>query len=447
MRQLTIITLILITASSFSQDLEIITPDNSVVKVKILDDKAKKQLLTEFNGLQDNELRKKLTARTYRLSDSRFIVEFYDRQAIVVDNLNDLKKLNQVTFVKNMVWNLKKNISYKIELPYETGVEIVKKEKPKRLPEFKSELPKYSTFEVYQLPTNQILFVYKSDLSKYSTIYRDIKTLSSENSTVNEQYYGRYDEENPMRLLASGDDLSDYEPNEHLVYPKYVKQIIQSHKLSLVEQNVVVAMDFYGNLYLSEKGYYVLIDEENQKNGAGDKMSILTLRIYPNLEDVRVAQNEYKEFKNKTPQSQHFYQEVSDKYGEHFPEHVPSLIDSLPIILNFDREQLTLDDPGLEIIDEALKWNGTNFSLFDKWFPCVLAYYGQFFITHKSKGKWTVKFDNENRVWIPEILLDDNTSAFDSNDFYKSMYEGPIPMKWAGDFDQYRKDWRKKNSR
>jgi hypothetical protein len=443
MRQLLTIILTLITLDSFSQDFEIITSDKSFVKVKILDDKTKRQLLTEFNWIQENDLRKKLTARTYRLSDNRLIIEFYDRQGIIVNNLEDFKKLEDVTFVKNTVWNLKKNISYKIELPYEEGVEIVKKEKPKRLPEFKSELPQYSNFEVYQLSTNQILFVYKSDLSKYSAIYRDIKTLSSENSTVNEQYYGLHDEEHPMNLLASGDDLSDYEPNEHLVYPKFVKRIIQSHKLSLIEQNVFVDNNlFYGNLYSSEKGYFVMIDEENQKNGAGDKMGILTLRIYPTLEKVRIAQKKYEQFKNKTPQPEHFYQEVSDKYGEHFPEHVLSLIDSLPIILNFDKEQLTLDDKGLEIIDEALKWNGTNFSLFDKWFPCVLAYYGQFFIAHKSKGKWTVKFDSENKVWIPEILLDDNTSAFDSNDFYKSMYEGSIPMKWAGDFDQHRKKWR-----
>ncbi|UXE68699.1 MAG: hypothetical protein KA713_09070 [Chryseotalea sp. WA131a] len=114
----------------------------------------------------------------------------------------------------------------------------------------------------------------------------------------------------------------------------------------------------------------------------------------------------------------------------------------MPIVLNFDKEQLTLDEGGIEIIDEALKWNGTNFSLFESWFPSALAYYGQFFITNKNEGKWTVKFNNENKVWIPEVLLNDNTSAFDSNDFYKSMYEEPIPMKWAGDFDQSRKKWK-----
>jgi hypothetical protein len=442
MRQLLIIILTLITVDTFSQEFEVITSDKSQVKVKIIDDSKKQQLLTEFEGVQDNDLRKRLTARTFRLSDNRLIVEFYDKQAIIVDNLADFKRLEKVTFVKNIVWNLKKNISYKIDLPFDTGTEIVKTEKPKQLTQFKSDLPQYWNFEVYQLPTNQILFIYQSESEKLATLYRDLKTLASENSSISEQHYS-YDDEYLMQQLAKGDSLSDYEPNEHLVYPKYVKQIIKNHKLKLIEQKVFVN-DFYGNLYSSENGYHVLIDEENQKNGAGDKMPILTLRIYSTLDEVRDAQKRYEQFKLdfKPGQSEHFYQQLSNKYGDQFPQHVASLIDSLPIVLNFDKEQLTMDEGGIEISDEALKWNGTNFSLFESWFPSALAYYGQFFITNKNEGKWTVKFDSENKVWIPEVLLNDNTSAFDSNDFYKSMYEGPIPMKWAGDFDQSRKKWK-----
>lgn len=432
----------MVTIDSFSQELEVITSDKSIVNIRLLDEKTKQQFLADLNGHQDNGLRKKWTARTHRLSDNKFIIEFYDRQAIIVNNLIDLKKLDEVTFVKNTVWNLKKNISYKIELPFEKGAEIVKKEQPKRLTEFKSELPKYIDFEVYQLQTSQILFIYKSDTEKYTAIYRDLKTLASENSTINEQHYGSTDDEHLMKRLANGDDLSDYEPNEHSVYPKYLKQILQNHKLNLIEQNVFVANDFYCNLYSSEKGYYVLIEEENQKNRAGNKMLILTLRIYQTLDEVRTAQKRYEQLKHEAGQSQHFYQQVSDKYGKQFPDYVPSLIDSLPGILNFDKEQLTLDEKGREIIDEALKWNGTNFNLFDRWFPSVLAYYGQFFIANKNEGKWTMNFDNEHKVWIPELSLNDSTIAFDSNDFYKSMYEGPIPMKWAGDFDQSRKKWR-----
>jgi hypothetical protein len=443
MRQLLTILLTLIAVNTFSQGFEVITSHKSIIKTKILDDKSKEQLLKAFNGVQDNGLRKKLTARTFKLSDGRIIIEFYDRQGIVVENLDDFQKLNEVTFVKNTVWNLRKNISYKIVLTYEKGREIVNKEKPTRLTKFKSDQPEYYDFEVYELATDQILFIYKSESEKYSTIYRDVKTLASENETINEQYYGFDDDEYLMKRLSHGDDLSDYDPNEHLVYPKYLDKILHSHKLTLMEKNVFVH-EFYGNLYSSEKGYYVLIDDENQKNGAGNKIAILTIRIYPTIAEVRRAQRKFEQFRHEAGQSQHFYQQLSDRYGNHFPEHVPLLIDSLPILLNFDKEQLTFDEKGIQIIDEALKWNGTNFNLFDSWFPSVLAYYGQFFITNKKEGKWIVKFDTEHNVWIPEILLNDNSSAFDSNDFYKSMYEGPIPMKWAGDFDQTNKKWKSK---
>ncbi|MFM7857369.1 MAG: hypothetical protein ACKO96_36985, partial [Flammeovirgaceae bacterium] len=394
MRQLLIIILTLITVDTFSQEFEVITSDKSQIKVKVIDDKKKQQLLTEFQGVQSNDLRKRFTARTFLLSDNRLIIEFYDKQAIVISNLADFKKLEEVTFVKNIVWNLKKNISYKIELPFDKGTDIVKNEKPNQLTEFKSDLPQYWNFEVYQLPTNQILFIYKSESEKHATIYRDLKTLASENSSISEKYYA-YDDEYLMQQLAKGDSLSDYEPNEHLVYPKYVKQIIKNHKLKLIEQRIF-NNDFYGNLYSSENGYYVLIDEENQKNGAGDKMPILNLRIYSALDEVRDAQKRYEQFKRdfKPRQSEHFYQQLSNRYGDQFPQHVVPLIDSLPIVLNFDKDQLTLDEGGIEIIDEALKWNGTNFSLFESWFPSALAYYGQFFITNKNEGKWTVKFDS-----------------------------------------------------
>src|SRR6476620_1710901 len=139
MRQLLIIILILMTVDTFPQEYKVIISDKTHVNVKIIDDKTKQQLLKESQGIQDNELRKKLTARTFRLSDNRLVVEFYDKQAIVVNNLADFKRLEEVTFVKNVVWNLKKNISYKIGLSYEQGAEIVKAERPKRLTQFKSE--------------------------------------------------------------------------------------------------------------------------------------------------------------------------------------------------------------------------------------------------------------------------------------------------------------------
>ena len=434
MRKLLLIILALTTLNCYSQKLDITTLDKSKVFTSILDSAAKLDLLTKFNGRQDNSIRKKWTARTFQLSDGRILIEFYDKQALLINSLEDFKKLGQIRFVKNTVDFLKKNISYKIELTFEKGKQLIDTEKPKQLTQFKSDLPEYFDYQVYELNTGQILFLDKSENFKTATIYPDLKTLSSDNSTIQEQVYGSKDDQYLMKKLASGDRLADYEVNDHLIYPKYLKDLIKNHKLTLVEQRVYVS-DFFGNLYKSENGYYILINEVNQKNGAGNKMRILSLRIYDNIEQVRQAENKYEEFKNKSVTSEHFYQKISNEYGEKFPEFISQIIDSLPTLLNFDKEQLSFDSTGMDLIDEALKWNGSNYKLFDDWFPSVLAYYGQCYISEKKDGKWTMYFDKENNVWIPEVILKDGSPAWDWIDFYKGLYEGPIPIRWAGDWD------------
>ncbi|MGV3656603.1 MAG: hypothetical protein ACO1NX_01565 [Chitinophagaceae bacterium] len=112
------------------------------------------------------------------------------------------------------------------------------------------------------------------------------------------------------------------------------------------------------------------------------------------------------------------------------------------MLLNFDKEQLSFDEAGIELIDEALKWNGTNYKLFDTWFPSVLAYYGQFYIMNKGDGQWTAKRDEDYNLWVPQVVLSDKTIAFDMRVFYKDIYEGPIPLKWAGDYDGHLKKMR-----
>jgi hypothetical protein len=443
MRQTLLIIFTLTTLNSFSQTLDITTLDKSKAVVKLLDSKSKSEILTQFNGRQDYTLHKKWTARTFLLSDGKVLVEFYDKQALLIDNIEQLKKIEEVRFVKNTIDFLKKNISYKIELSFEKGKQIIEVEKPKRLTQYKSDMPEWYDFEVYELNTGQILFLDKSGNFKAAAIFPDIKTLASEKTSVLETAYGSDDDEHLMKVLASGDRLSDYDANDHLFYPKYLKDLIKNHKLILVEQKVYVS-DFFGNLYKSENGYYIIVDEVNQKNGAGNKMQILSLRIYETLQQVRDAQTKYEAFKNVGVTSEHFYQKISDKYGEKFPEFVPQLIDTLPSILNFDKEQLSFDSLGIDLVDEALKWNGTDYKLFDTWFPPILAYYGQSYIATKKEGKWAMFFDKEDKVWIPEIILNDGFSAWDWRNFYKDLYEGPIPLKWAGDWDGNMRKWRNK---
>lgn len=441
MRQALLIIFTLVALNSFSQKLDITTIDKSKVSATLLDSAAKSQLLTQFNGRQDNTLRKKWTARTFVLSDRKILVEFYDKNAVLIDNIEQFKKTEGVRFVKNTIWNLKKNISYKIELTFEKGKQIIDSENPKRLAQYKSDLPQWHDFEVYKLNSGQILFLDKSENLRAAAIFPDIKTLASENTSVLEEEYGSQDDEHLMKKLASGDRLLDYEEDFYLIYPKYLKDLLINHKLTLAEQKVYVS-DFFGNLYKSENGYYILVDEVNQKNGAGNKMQILSLRIYETLKQVKEAQAKYEVFKNKGVTSEHFYQQISDKYAEKFPMFVPQLIDILPSILNFDKEQLSFDSLGIDLVDEALKWNGANYKLFDTWFPSILAYYGQCYIADKQDGKWTTYFDKEDKVWIPEVKLNDGSSAWDWRDFYKDLSEGPIPLRWTGDWDGSRKKMR-----
>ncbi len=327
MRQLLLTIFTLATINSFNQKLEITTLDKSRITTTLVDSTSRANTLTKFNGKQDNSIRKKWTARTYKLSDGRILIEFYDKQAALVDNVEQFHKLERVRFVKNTVDFLKKNISYKIELTYDEVKHIMEIEKPVRLTRYERDLSGWSNFEVYQLNTRQILVFKKSENFEAAAIFPDIKTLASEKSSVQEVEYGSDDDEHLMKILASGDRLSDYDVNDHLIYPKYLKDLIKNHKLSLVEQKVYVS-DFFGNLYKSENGYYILVDEVKQKNGAGNKMQILSLRIYDNLEQVREAEKKYKEFKNKPFTSEHFYQKISDEYGQTFPDFIPQLVSS-----------------------------------------------------------------------------------------------------------------------
>jgi len=436
MKRLFLIIFSLISINTYAQNLTIVTADKSNVSVALLDSASKSKMIMQFDGKQDNALRKKWTSRTFRLSDGKILVEFYNKQAVLIDNLADFNTLRSVRFVINTLKFLKKNISYKIDLDYQKGIEIIQNEKPMRLGKLKSVMPEFFDFEVYEMKTGQILYLDKSNNSKSATIYPDLKTLSSDNSSIAEQVYGSDDEEYLMKKLAAGDALPDYEPGSQLVYPKYLKDIIRSHKLKLFEQNIYVS-DFYGNLYQSANGYYMLIDEVNQKNGAGNQMKILSLYIYPSLQQVRDAQNRYKTFKEKGIYSEHFYQKVSDKYGQRFPDFVDQLIESMPGLLNLDKEQLSLDSAGISLVDEALKWNSINDDFLDKCFPALVAYYGQCYILNKKNAKWSMLFDKDGNVWIPMVKLKDGSNAWDWHHFYKDLYEGPIPLTWAGNWDGY----------
>ena len=435
------IILTFLSLTAMSQKMIIITLDNSKIDVSIVSETEKQKLIDSLDGKQDNTLRKQWTARTYRLSDNSILIEFYDKQAVLINNIEGFDRLQEVRFIKTHIWFLKKNISYKIEISYEKGKELVHTLNPKKLDQFKSELLDFASIEVYELSTGQLLFLSTTTNSRSAVIYENIKALASESDDVLNQYYG--DMEKSSMRFVKGDPLLDYETREHLVYPNDLQLIIQNHKLALLERKVYVE-HFYGNLYKSENGYYILIDEVNQKSGAGNKKLILTARVYESIEDVRGAQAKYEKFKNEKVRSEHFYQKISDRYGKEFPLHTKELIDSLPIVLNFDKEQLTFDDVGMTIVDEAIHWNHSNYSLFDVWYPSVLAYYGECYMTKAKDAKWEVKKEKDYNVWTPHLILSTKEEAFDVYDFFKSLSEWPIPIKLAGDWDGWTKEMRKR---
>jgi hypothetical protein len=440
MRIIHLILLISVPIETFSQKIIITTPDNAKVEVTIASDSVKQRIINDFNGIRDNSLRKQWTARTYRLSDNKILLEFYDKQAAIIGSLSDFEKIKEVRFIKTYIDFLKKNVTYKIEIVYKKGKEIIASLNLKPLEKYKKELHEFTSFEVYELPAGQFLFLYTIHNTQAAAIYENIKALASECGDVLNQYYGGI--ENSSKKFINGDPLFDYETDGHLVYPKDVTAIIQNHKLTLLETKVYVK-DFYGNLYKSEKGYYILVDEINQKNGAGNKMLILTARVYESLEDVRKAQARYKKNREKEVRSEHFYQKISDRYGKDFPNYTQRLIDSLPLVLNFDQTQLTFDSTGMEIVDEAIHWIHSDYKSFNKWYPSVLAYYGQCYMSDKKDGKWIVVKEDEYNVLTPHLILANMEDAFDVYDFYKDLSEWPISIKEAGDWDGWQKEMRK----
>jgi len=433
------ILLIFLSLATAAQKITITTLDKHTFDVDIVSDSAKRKLIQEFHGKQDNTIRKRWTARTYRLSDNRILLEFYDGQAALVKNADDFEHLHGVRFAKNYIDFLKKNITYKIEIPLQKAIELSKS--AKRISDLKPDIPEYFDFEVYQMQTGQILFINKSRYDKSATVYENMKGLCSDNNDILSQYYQGM--EAWTKKLISGDPLFDYDLDELIVYPKDIPALIKNHHLTLVESKVYVA-DFYGNLYKSDQGYYILIDEINQKNGSGNKMRILDVRIYEKIQDVRAAQTKYQKFKNEGVKSESFYQRISDMYGKDFPLYTKRLIDTLPYILNFDKEQLSFDSVGMSIVDEAIHWHHSNYKLFDTWFPGVLAYYGQCYMRDKKDGKWVVKKEKEYDVWTPHLVLSNNEDAFNVYDFYKDLFEWPYSIKEAGDWDGQRKKMRKK---
>lgn len=434
MKNYIIIAFLLLTLNTFANEISVVTLAGDTVVLTLVSESETKHIISKFNGKKQNSLRKEWTARTFKLANEKLLIEFYDGSSILVKDSIEFQNLKNVRFVKNYINQLKRNVSYKIEIDNNTAVALKKLKGVKHLLQYKPEIPEYLDYKVYQLPSGQILYMESTKSKVYAAVYENIKTLASERSEIEAQEYILHDDEYFMKELSLGNRFLDYEPNQHLVYPKYLDAIIASHQLELKESKVYIS-DFQANLYLSELGYWVLIDEVHQPNRSGLPISILDLVIFEDLDDVREAQKQYERTKGTEVRIEDMYRQISEKYGVDFPQHVDSLISLIPTLLNIDEEHLSIDEQGIQIIDEAIHWNHNNFDKFETWFPSILAYYGEYYIRSKHIGKWEVEIDKDSNVWIPQITCDDKSAAFDSRAFYTSLLEWPLPLKEAGDYD------------
>jgi hypothetical protein len=305
-----------------------------------------------------------------------------------------------------------------------------------RLYQYKSSMPEFNDFAIYEL-TGQILYIDNTPKDTMAIILENLKGAAAVNQDVLTQVYG--DMEAASAKFLTGDPMWDYNPQQFWVYPTEAPKVIESHKLKMVRSKIYVD-DFYGNLYHSDNGYYVVITEFNQKDMRGvPGLGIGEARVYRSLEEVAAAEKEYEKKKVHEWKSEHFYRKISDQYGKNFPSKIDSMIDSMCAVLNIDRSQLTFDTVGIDLVDMAIHWNHDRYWLFDRWYPGALAFYGECYKQIKGDGKWIVrqeKSDGEDgEVLVPHLVLEDGEDVFDSNSFYKSLMEWPIGMQIAGDWD------------
>jgi len=421
--------------------------DGETIKVDLLNKTEKESLLGNYNGQVRDDLFKEWTRQTFELNDSSIIIEFYDCQGARIKNEIQFQKLKNVRFVKNYIDFLKKNISFKYSITLEQAENL--KQMANKL-DLRSDRPDWYNYEILELDNGNILFEIDVKGQKAAFIYKDIKTLAADPEALPndgsdefiEQHYKGMDEWTVS--LVSGNPMLDFEPNEHLVYPKDIEELIQNHNLKFVENEIYVS-EFKSNLYQSTNGYYVLIDEVKQKNGAGNRMPILTVRIYENVEQLNKAKENYQKYLQIGFNSEYFYQNISDNFGVEFPKKVDSLINNLPQLLNFNPKDLTFDEKGIAIVDEAIRWNHNNYDNFNSWFPSVLAFYGKCYNEKKEPVKWTTKFDKKSGLQVPYLVDTKEEPIFEPGEFYKVLYEWPNSIMWAGDWDGFKKGLKNKN--
>ena len=410
----------------------------------LIDQMAVRNLVDSLNGYIDSSLFKDWTKQSYSLNDSSILIELYDGSGVHIKNLEDYHAIDQIRFLKNYMDYFKNNISYRYNISESKADEL--EEFSTKL-NFKSERPELYNYKVYQTEDQSILFDIVSEQNRKCVIYPNIKTLASDdriipnegNSEILHQWLtslgGDEIDDFWAKTLVSGDDMSDFDPRNFFIWSYQIEDLISNHHLSLIEKGIKVEFFDTSDLYKSTKGYYITITSSLH----GSTESIHSTTIFDSIEEVREIQNRLANSLRKENKSEHFYGYISTEFGTEFPNSVDSLINDLPDKLNFNKKNLTFDLPGMEIVNEAIRWNHDKRTEFNNWYPCVLAYYGKCYSLNKQEVRWITKIDQEYDVIIPYLINETGTEIFDPYEFYKVLFEWPSSIQWAGDWRGFKR--------
>ncbi|MFK7947629.1 MAG: hypothetical protein AB8G11_08570 [Saprospiraceae bacterium] len=427
MKYLSVILLMLITINS--KAMKIIFPNRIHVEVQLLSESKLKKIVQEKNGKVSERFHKHLTARTYELDSNQLVMEFYDGQGILIDDKEDFETLESVRFIKNQVGYLHPRVSYYFRLTKDDLESLLSKFEGEELkdyelvPEFKGAYG----FKVFRLNNNQVIYWSNDDRRTDALLYEDIEAFAFENSFATELIY-------PDTWDSGKEEFVDgklpirFNINTYSIYPDEAKSIIKNHQLTLIQTDIQYSDLFKSNLYKSEKGYFILMEDFNQLGYHGRKIGIGAAYIFKTLEKF---ENNYQEIlkQRKINESNpnrwkgvHMYQSLSDKYGEEFPLYTIQEMNKLPSILNFDSAKLDFTAECKTIINESLKWNYGGEEFFQSVVHPLLSYIGEY-NKFSGFGDWSMTLDREGKTWEPRFRNSDGEEVFDIIYFYKDLYE------------------------
>lgn len=391
----------------------------------MLDAQQLKETIENRNGIVNDAFYKKLTARTYSIDSDGLVIEFYDGQGILLPNSVDFKSLREVKFTKNKIGYLHPRVSYYFRIDNKEADRIIKELDGKHLEKYKPQYEEYFNFKVFQLINGQTIIQYDEE----SYLYEDLDALAfSDNDEVRNIHYPDGYESGRDEFLK-GNLPEKFNVNQYLVYPKEAKQLIKTHELSVIQEDVKYKSKFKSILYQAPKGYFILMEDFDQLNAGGrGKIEIGDAHIFKTKDEFDKAYQKSLERQRKyesNPELRrgvHIYKKLSDKYGADFPNHTFEELNQLPSILNFDSARLDFSVECAEILSEAVEWNFGGEEFFNQIIHPILAYIGEY---HKSEGNgdWSMRLDRDGKVWEPRFTNSDGEEVFDIIDIYKDFYE------------------------